>query len=264
MHTKIVQFLWFFTCLLTYSPQHKSCSSCWQLYIGVFFLSPLFLCFFNLEFRNLLLSVPSVLSCVIFFSLSCPSFYSFLLFFLFPVLFSPSVYSLFLFCSPLLFSFQICYPFFSVFLLLYSVCFSLMFYYYSICFLSINLNLFRSLYLLLLCYLFCSSFCFHNTCPFWKRSNNTFFSVFHYFFHFFTFPLFPFCSFYASFFLCFYSFSFSVLFSSPLLYATPVLTIDLPLIFFHSYPPLPSFSHPFYLFFPYYYYYSFLSFSFCL
>ena len=53
-----------------------------------FFLSPLFLSFFNLEFRNLLLSVSIVLSCVLFCSLSCPSF------FLFPVLFSPSVYSL--------------------------------------------------------------------------------------------------------------------------------------------------------------------------
>ena len=163
MHTKIVQFLWFFTCLLTYSPQHKSCSSCWQLYIGVFFLSPLFLCFFNLEFRNLLLSVPSVLSCVIFFSLSCPSFYSFLLFFLFPVLFSPSV----IFWSPLLFSFQICYPFFSLFLLLCSVCFSLMLCSYSICSLSISLHPFRYLYLILLCYLFCSCFCFLYTSSFW-------------------------------------------------------------------------------------------------
>ena len=92
------------------------------------YFSPLFLCFFNLEFRNLLLSVFSVLSCVFFCSLSCPSFYSFLLFVLFPALFSPSVYSLF-FWHPLLFSFEICYPFFSLFLLLYSVCFSLMFYY---------------------------------------------------------------------------------------------------------------------------------------
>ena len=54
------------------------------------FISPLFLCFFNLEFQNLS-SVPSALSCVLS-ALNLPS-YSFLLFFLFPVLFSLSVYS---------------------------------------------------------------------------------------------------------------------------------------------------------------------------
>ena len=79
--------------------QHKSCWLCRQLlYIILFFISPLFLCLFNLEFQNLLLSVPSVLSCVLFCSLSFPS-YSFLLFFLFPVLFSPSVYSLYFLIS---------------------------------------------------------------------------------------------------------------------------------------------------------------------
>ena len=41
--------------------------------------------------RNLFLSVPSVLSCVLFCSLSCPSYY-FQLVFLFPVLFSPSLF----------------------------------------------------------------------------------------------------------------------------------------------------------------------------
>ena len=121
--------------------QHKSCWLCRQLlYIILFFISPLFLCLFNLEFQNLLLSVPSVLSCVLFCSLSFPS-YSFLLFFLFPVLFSPSVYSLY-FQNSVLFSFQICCPFFSLFLLLCSVCFSLMLYSYSICSLSsISLHL---------------------------------------------------------------------------------------------------------------------------
>ena len=45
-------------------PQHKSCWSCRQLlYVTLFFISPLFLCLFNLEFQNLLLSVPSVPSC---------------------------------------------------------------------------------------------------------------------------------------------------------------------------------------------------------
>ena len=132
-------------CLLRYSPQHKSCWSCrLQLYVTQIFLFPLFPYFFILEFRNLFLSIPSVLSCVLFCSLSCPS-YSFLLFFLFPVLFVHSLFIHFIFWSPLLFSFQICYPF-SFFLLLYSGCFSLMLYYCSICSLSV-----RALYLLLPC-----------------------------------------------------------------------------------------------------------------
>ena len=83
-------------------PQHKSCWSCRQLlYVTLFFISPLFLCFFYLEFQNLL-SIPSILSCVLFCSLSFPS-YSFLVFFLFPVLFSPSVYSLYFLISLIVF-----------------------------------------------------------------------------------------------------------------------------------------------------------------
>ena len=66
---------------------------------SVFYFSS-FSMLFNLEFQNLLLSVPSVLSCVLFCSLSFP-FYSFLLFFLLPILFSPSVYSLY-FLIPLI------------------------------------------------------------------------------------------------------------------------------------------------------------------
>ena len=136
-------FLRFFTCVSWGVSQHKSCWSCRQLlYVTLFFISPLFLCLFNLEFQNLLLPVPSVLS------------FSFLLtifsILLFSTLFSIpcSVFSLFIHFiswSPLLFSFQICYPFFSLFLLLYSACFSLMLYSYSICSLSISLHLFRSL-----------------------------------------------------------------------------------------------------------------------
>ena len=93
-----------------------------------------------------------------------------------PTLFYSSFYSLFfflplfihfIFWSPLLFSFQDFYPFFSLFLLLCAVCFSLMLYYYSVCSLSISLHLFRSLYLILLCYLFCSCFCFLYTSSFW-------------------------------------------------------------------------------------------------
>ena len=93
-----------------------------------------------------------------------------------PTLAFSSFYSLFCFLplfihfivwSPLLFPFQICYSFFSLFLLICSVCFSLLLYYYSICSLSISLHLFRSLYLILLCYLFCSCFCFLYTSSFW-------------------------------------------------------------------------------------------------
>ena len=93
-----------------------------------------------------------------------------------PTLFYSSFYSLFcflplfihfIFWSPLWFSFQICYPFFSLFLLLCSVCFSLMLCSYSICSLSISLHPFRYLYLILLCYLFCSCFCFLYTSSFW-------------------------------------------------------------------------------------------------
>ena len=95
----------------------------------------------------------------------------------------------FIFGSPLLFSFQICYPFFSLFLLLCSVCFSLMLYYYSICSLSISLHLFRSLY-----------------------HNDTSCSVFFLSFSLFSFPLSLSVLFMLSFCFCFYSFSFSVLF----------------------------------------------------
>ena len=83
--------------------QNKSCWSGWQLLcVTLFFISPLFLCFFNLEFQNLLLSLPSVLSCVLFYSLSFSS-YSFLLFCLFPALFSHSVYSLYSLISLIVF-----------------------------------------------------------------------------------------------------------------------------------------------------------------
>ena len=83
-------------------------------------LSPLFLyLFLYLEFRNLFLSVPFVLSCVLLCSLSCPLFYSFLLFFLVCVLFSPFL-CLFTLFSPL-FSFQICYLFFSFLFSYYSI-----------------------------------------------------------------------------------------------------------------------------------------------
>ena len=83
--------------------------------------------------------IPSVLSYVLFCSPSCLSFYSFLFFFLLPVLFSPSVYSLYFLVSLIVFlSNLLSFLFFFLFLLLYSVCFSLIFYYYSICSLSVR------------------------------------------------------------------------------------------------------------------------------
>ena len=133
----------------------------------------------------------------------------------------------FIFWFPLLPSFQICYPFFSLFLLLYSVYFSLILCYFSICFLSINLHFFRSLYLILLYYIFCSCFCFLYSSSFWWRSMTlpvlcSFLS-----FCLFSFPLFSFCSFYASILLLFLFFHFFCSLLSSILYASPPLTIDL-------------------------------------
>ena len=91
-------------------PQHKSCWSCRQLlYVTLFFIFPLFLCLFNLEFQNLLLSVPSVLSFS--FLLTIFSIQLFSTLFSIPCSFF-SLFIHFIFWSPLLFSFQICYPFF--------------------------------------------------------------------------------------------------------------------------------------------------------
>ena len=112
----------------------------------------------------------SVVMCSLFFPMFFSALYPF-----HPTHFYSSFYFLFcflplfiqfIFLSPL-FSFQICYPFFSLFLLLCSVCFSLMLCSYSICSLSISLHPFRYLYLILLCYLFCSCFCFLYTSSFW-------------------------------------------------------------------------------------------------
>ena len=92
----------------------------------------------------------SILSILLFFStlLSAPC-----------SVFSLSIYSLY-FLNPLIvfFSNLLSFIFLSLFLLLYSVCFSLMFYYYSICSLSV-----RALH----SYLFCSCFCFLYTPFFW-------------------------------------------------------------------------------------------------
>ena len=83
-----------------------------------------------------------------------------------------SVFSLCLFTLfsdlPLCFLFRsVILSFLFSYYILCSVCFSLMLYYYSICSLSISLHLFRSLYLILLCYLFCSCFCILYTSSFW-------------------------------------------------------------------------------------------------
>ena len=157
-----LKYLRFFTCVswgILPSANLIDCAD--NGYMSVrFFLSPLFLYFFILEFKNLFLSV---LFCVLFCSLSCSSFYSFLLFFLFLSLSVHSFYFLILlivFFSNLLF-------FFFLFILLYSACFSLMFYYYSIYSISVILHLFRTLCLILLCYLFCSCSSFIYTPSFW-------------------------------------------------------------------------------------------------
>ena len=187
-------------------PQHKSCSSCRQMpYVTLFFISPFF---FVSSIQNLKIWIQNLKICSLFL-LFFPVFFCALYLF-HPVLFYSSFYSLccflplfihFIFWSPLLFSFQICYPFFSLFLLLYSVCFSLMLYYYSICYFSISLHLFSSLYLILLCYLFCSCFCFLYIYFFFILSFSLFSS-----------PLLSFCSFYAFFLILFLFFHF--LFSS--------------------------------------------------
>ena len=84
-----------------------------------FLLFLFFLYFFILQFWNMFLSVPSVLFFC--FCSLCLLFNSFLLFFLFPVLLSPSLLIPFIFWStiqPQLFSFQICCPLFSLLLVL--------------------------------------------------------------------------------------------------------------------------------------------------
>ena len=217
-------------CILRYSPQHKSCWSCrLQLYVTQIFLSPFFLYFFILKFRNLFLSVPPVLSCVFFCSLSPPPFYSFLLFFLLRVLSSSSLFIHFVFWFPLLFSFQICYPFFSFpfsyysilsasplrSITIHSVLFLLepsVWYFFAISFAVTSV--FFILFLFGKDLMTLPVLCFQSFCLF-------------------SFPLFFFCSFYASFLLLFLFFSlcscilffFCSLLSS-FLYATPVLTVD--------------------------------------
>ena len=116
-----------------------------------------------------------------------------------------------------------------------------MFYYYSICSHSISL---RSLYLVLLCYLVCSCFCFLYTSSFGKDVMTLPFLCSFLCLSLFSFPLNSICPFYASFLLSFLLFRFFCSLLSSLFYATPVLPIDL-LIFFHSYPISPSFSHLF-------------------
>ena len=152
--------------LLRYFPSRNLVDRADNCYTSLYFLFLLF--FFVYSIQNFKI-------CCYLFLLFFPVFFSALYPF-HPILFYSSFYPLFcflplfirfIFLSPLLFSFQICYLFFSLFLLLCSVCFSLMLYYYSVCSLSISLHLFRSLYLILLCYLFCSCFCFLYTSSFW-------------------------------------------------------------------------------------------------
>ena len=154
-------------------PQHKSCWSCRQvLYVTIFFISPLFLCLFNLEFQKLLLSIHSVLPCsfllsifsiLLFFTLlSIPcSVFSLCLF----TLFSDLPYC-FLFKSVILsflfsfYSFLACVPFFlSLFSLsLYSLSVFLCFLFSFVSILSLFLfsSLLSYMLLLFLLFLLCS------------------------------------------------------------------------------------------------------------
>ena len=85
----LLQFLWFFTCVSWgISPaQILLIVQTTAICHSIFYFSSFYLCLFNLEFQNLLLSVLSVLSCVLFCSLS----------FFHPTPFYSSFYSLFCF-----------------------------------------------------------------------------------------------------------------------------------------------------------------------
>ena len=116
-------------CLLRYFPSINLGDRADNCYTSLYFFSPPFLCLFNIEFQNLLLYVPSVPSCS--FLLSFPS-YSFLFFFLSAILcsvFFPAVYSLYFLIFLIVF-FSNLLSFLFSFLLLCSVCFSLMLYSY--------------------------------------------------------------------------------------------------------------------------------------
>ena len=116
------------------------------LYVFLSFFSVLHVsflfCFFSIVFL--------CSSCFLICSLFCFPFCSFLLFFLFPVLFSTSLLIHLFFDLPCCFS-AICYPLFYLFLLRYSACFSLLFYVYPICSTFVFLHL-SVLYLTLFCF----------------------------------------------------------------------------------------------------------------
>lgn len=60
----VVGFFTFISRAIASNIRLVSCADNWQLYVTHVLLSPLFLYFSILAFRNLLLSIPSVLSCV--------------------------------------------------------------------------------------------------------------------------------------------------------------------------------------------------------
>ena len=165
-HT-LLRFLRFFTCVSWHILPSTKLVDCadinytsFSFFLLFFYISLLW----NLEICSYLF----LLFYLVFFSTLCPA-HPFILFYSsFCFLFcSLPLFINFIFWFILLFSFQICYPFFSILLLLYSVCFSLLFYYYSICSVSVILHLFRALYLTRLCYVFCSCFCLFYTPSFW-------------------------------------------------------------------------------------------------
>ena len=188
-------------CLLRYFPSTNLVDHADNCYTSLYF----YFSSFSMFIQSRILKLVVICSCCSFLFLLSTFF---ILLFSTLLSISCSVFSLFIhfiFWSPL-FSFQICYPFFSLFVLLCSVCFSLMLYSHSICSLSISLHLFRSLYLIILRYLFCSCFCFLYTSSFWFYDTSC--SVLLSFFLSFLFPSIFFLFFYASFLLLFLFFHF--------------------------------------------------------
>ena len=116
--------------------------------IAVMYLS-VFLSFFSVLHVSFQLVILCT-SCFLFCSLFCFPFCSFLLFFLFPALFSTSLLIHLFSDLPCCFS-AICYPLLYLFLLRYSACFSLLFYVYPICSIFVFLHL-SVLYLILFCF----------------------------------------------------------------------------------------------------------------
>ena len=145
-----------------------------------------------------------------------------------------------------------------------------MFYYNSICSLSISLHLFRSLYQILLCYLFCSCFYFFILLLFGKDLMTL--PVLYSFLSLFSLSLYYLSVLFMLLFcFCFYYFAFSFLFT-PLFYMLLLFLLLTYYWFFSFWPPVPLFFLFIFIYifiysffhYYYYYYYYFLSSLFCL